>query len=304
MRKLIILFLFFSTFHSKAQDLEIDLWDKKIPGSIENSEYQEEQKFDGDHLIGVSKVKEPKLYAYLAKGDSLKSAVIIFPGGGYSHLAIDKEGFKLAEWLVSEGISAFVLKYRLPEDRIMEDKYVAPLMDAQRAVRLLRHHAEKWNLDPNKIGIMGFSAGGHLAATLSTHFNEKVYPEVIKESARPDFSILVYPVVSLTNEITHKGSRERLLGKTPSEELVQHFSNETQVSENTPPTFLVHAMDDHAVPVENSLKYLKALKEKKVPAEIHIFENGGHGFGMGRQLTNNSWTTSLLNWLKLHHYKN
>ena len=304
MRKLIILFLFFSTFHSKAQDLEIDLWDKKIPGSIENSEYQEEQKFDGDHLIGVSKVKEPKLYAYLAKGDSLKSAVIIFPGGGYSHLAIDKEGFKLAEWLVSEGISAFVLKYRLPEDRIMEDKYVAPLMDAQRAVRLLRHHAEKWNLDPDKIGVMGFSAGGHLAATLSTHFNEKVYSEVIKESARPDFSILVYPVVSLTNEITHKGSRERLLGKTTSEELVQHFSNETQVSENTPPTFLVHAMDDHAVPVENSLKYLKALKEKKVPAEIHIFENGGHGFGMGRQLTNNSWTTSLLNWLKLHHYKN
>jgi len=303
MRKLLILFLFFSVFHSKAQDLEIDLWDKKIPGSIENNEYQEAQKFDGDHLIGVSKVKTPKLYAYLAKGDSLRSAVIIFPGGGYSHLAIDKEGFKLAEWLVSKGISAFVLKYRLPDDHIMENKSVVPLMDAQRAVRLLRGNAEKWNLDPDKIGIMGFSAGGHLAASLSTHFNEKVYPEAIKESARPDFSILVYPVVSLTNEITHLGSRERLLGKTPSEELVEYFSNETQVSENTPPTFLVHAMDDHAVPVENSLKYLKALKENNVPTEIHIFENGGHGFGMGRQLTNNTWTTSLLNWLKLHHYK-
>ncbi|MCL6217533.1 alpha/beta hydrolase [Zunongwangia pacifica] len=303
MRKLLILFLFFSVFHSKAQDFEMLLWEDTIPGSIENNEYQEAQKFDGDHLIGVSKVKEPKLYAYMAKGDSLRSAVIIFPGGGYSHLAIDKEGFKLAEWLVSKGISAFVLKYRLPDDHIMENKSVVPLMDAQRAVRLLRGNAEKWNLDPDKIGIMGFSAGGHLAASLSTHFNEKVYPEAIKESARPDFSILVYPVVSLTNEITHLGSRERLLGKTPSEELVEYFSNETQVSENTPPTFLVHAMDDHAVPVENSLKYLKALKENKVPTEIHIFENGGHGFGMGRQLTNNTWTTSLLNWLKLHHYK-
>ncbi|MFC6858743.1 alpha/beta hydrolase [Zunongwangia atlantica] len=304
MRKLIILFLLFSAFISKAQDFEIDLWEGKIPGSIENNEYREEQKFDGDQLTGVSKVKEPKLYAYLAKGDSLKSAVIIFPGGGYSHLAIDKEGFKLAEWLASEGISAFVLKYRLPSDAIMEDKSVGPLMDAQRAVRVLRTNAEKWNLDSNKIGIMGFSAGGHLAATLSTHFDEKVYSAEIEKSARPDFSILVYPVVSLTNEITHRGSRGQLLGKTPSEELVQHFSNETQVSENTPPTFLIHAMDDHAVPVENSLKYLKALKENNVPAEIHIFENGGHGFGMGRQLTNNTWPTSLLNWLKLHHYKN
>ncbi|MDN3594875.1 alpha/beta hydrolase [Zunongwangia endophytica] len=282
--------------------MELNLWEDKIPGSIENENVEEEQKFENDQLSRASMVKEPKIYAFLAKENSSKSAVVIFPGGGYSHLSMSKEGFKVAEWLASEGISAFVVKYRLPDDRIMENKSVGPLQDAQRAVRLVRNNAEKWNLDSDEIGIMGFSAGGHLAATLSTHFDKNVYSETMNKSARPDFAILVYPVISLTNEITHQGSRRRLLGETPSIDLVEHFSNETQVSENTPPTFLVHAMDDHAVPVENSLTYLKALKEHNVSAEIHIYENGGHGFGLAEHLNYNIWPTLLLNWLKFKAY--
>ncbi|SFU39157.1 Acetyl esterase/lipase [Pustulibacterium marinum] len=283
-----------------AQDAEIAIWKDHIPGSISNPNYQEEQQFKDGEIRGVSKVTEPTISVFLAKENPQQTAVIIFPGGGYSHLSINKEGYKVAQWLNTQGISAFVVKYRLPDASIMENPAVGPLQDAQEAIRIIRANAEKYHLDPSKIGILGFSAGGHLAATLSTHFDEEVYTSAYKVSARPDFSILIYPVISMQEGITHQGSKDHLLGKKPSKKTVTHFSNETQVTANTPPTFLVHAVDDSGVPVENSINYLKALKAHGVKAEMHLYENGGHGFGLGRQVTNNQWPEALLKWFQLH----
>ncbi|HJS00943.1 MAG TPA: prolyl oligopeptidase family serine peptidase [Flavobacterium sp.] len=274
------------------------LWDK-IPGAIKNEAHIEKKRLDANgNLTGVDKVSIPTLTMFLVPNNNTKNAaVIICPGGGYSHLAIEKEGFKVAKWFNSIGISAFVLKNRLPSDEIMKDKTIGPLQDAQEAIRTLRRNADKWNLDSNKIGIMGFSAGGHLASTASTHFSDKVYDFKGDISARPDFSMLIYPVISMELGITHEGSKNSLLGKTASADLIAKYSNEKVVNENTPPTFLVHATDDRAVPVENSINYYMALKKNKVPAEMHVYQNGGHGFGLGVKGTNTDWSASLEHWL-------
>ena len=276
----------------------IPLWDR-IPSEIQSAAYVEKTELDKNGVIsGVRYVTQPTLTIYLA--DPKKSngtAVIICPGGGYGMLAINKEGYKVAEWLNNLGINAFVLKNRLPSDLIMKDKNIGPLQDAQEAVRLLRRNAQKWNLNPNKIGIMGFSAGGHLAATLSTHYNDKVYDAKDNVSARPDFSILIYPVISMEDAITHKGSKENLLGKNVGDVMIGNYSNEKQVTAETPKTFLVHATDDKAVPVENSINYFLALKQHQVPVEMHIYENGGHGFGLGVQGTNKNWPKACEKWL-------
>lgn len=180
----------------------------------------------------------------------------------------------------------------------MQDKSIGPLQDAQEAIRIARRNAKEWGLNPNKIGIMGFSAGGHLASTASTHFNDKVYEPKDTTSARPDFSILIYPVITMADN-THKGSRENLLGKTPSQDLVNSFSNELQVTKETPPAFLIHATDDNTVPAQNSINYFLALKKNGVPAELHIYEKGGHGFGLGRSNgTESTWPEACKNWLK------
>jgi acetyl esterase/lipase len=227
-----------------------------------------------------------------------QTAIIIFPGGGYSHLSMDKEGTKVAEWLNTLGIAAFVLKYRLPSDLIMKNKTIGPLQDAQEAIRYVRENAAKWNINPNKIGVLGFSAGGHLAATLSTHYDDKVYETKSKISARPDFSLLIYPVISMENEITHKGSQTSLLGKNPSKELIDSFSNEKKVTAQTPPTFIVHATDDTAVLPENSINYYLALKRNGITSELHLYEKGGHGFGPGLKDTSKFWTKDCEEWLK------
>jgi dienelactone hydrolase len=212
-------------------------------------------------------------------------------------LSHEKEGDKVAAWFQSIGVSAFVLKYRLPSDVIMKDKTIGPLQDAQEAIRTLRRRADEWNLDTAKIGVIGFSAGGHLASTVSTHYNDKVYESKDNISARPDFSILIYPVISMEDAITHKGSKENLLGKNASVEIVEKYSNEKQVDANTPKTFLVHATDDKAVPVENSINYYLALKNQKVPVEMHLYEHGGHGFGLGVEGTNKNWPAACEKWL-------
>lgn len=294
---LVLIFMVLS-FFGYSQHKEIPLW-KNIPGAIVSKDYNEELRRDTDgEVTGVSKVSEPTLAIFLAdKEISNGTAVIICPGGGYLHLSIDKEGYKVAKWFNSLGISAFVLKYRLPSDYIMKDKNVGPLQDAQEAIRIVRRNAQKWNVDPNKIGIMGFSAGGHLAATASNHFAEKVYEANDNTSARPDFSILLYPVISMQNEITHKGSKKYLLGDSPSTEKVEKYSMEKQVSANTPKTFIIHATDDKTVPVENSINYYLALKQNKVAVEMHIYENGGHGFGLGVEGTNVNWPKACENWL-------
>jgi acetyl esterase/lipase len=297
--KLVVAFLTLGmSFPAFSQNKEIPLWDK-IPGAIEAADYKQEPRLDDKgNITGIRKVTEPTLKVFLAANKNSKNAaVIICPGGAYALLSHDKEGDKVAEWFKSIGISAFVLKYRLPSDVIMKDKTVGPLQDAQEAIRTLRRRAQEWNLDPAKIGVIGFSAGGHLASTLSTHYNDKVYDSKDNISARPDFSILIYPVISMDDAITHKGSKENLLGKNASSEMVSNYSNEKQVTAETPKTFLVHATDDKAVPVENSINYYLALKQHQVPVEMHIYENGGHGFGLGVQGTNKNWSKACEKWL-------
>lgn len=281
-----------------SQNKEIPLWDK-IPGAIQAADYKQEPRLDDKgNITGIRKVTEPTLKIFLADNKvSKNAAVIICPGGAYALLSHEKEGDKVAEWFKSIGISAFVLKYRLPNDVIMKDKTIGPLQDAQEAIRTLRRRAQEWNLDPAKIGVIGFSAGGHLASTVSTHYNDKVYESKDNINARPDFSILIYPVISMDDAITHKGSKENLLGKNVGNEMAEKYSNEKQVTAETPKTFLVHATDDKAVPVENSINYYLALKQHQVPVEMHIYENGGHGFGLGVQGTNKNWPKSCEKWL-------
>lgn len=298
--KILGLFFFLGIITSgfSQESTTLALWDK-IPGAIKNEKHIETSRLDANgNVSGVDKVSVPTLTVFLVPNNNEKNpAVVICPGGGYSHLAINKEGYKVAKWFNSIGVSAFVLKYRLPSDEIMKDKTVGPLQDAQEAIRTLRRNAAKWNLDPNKIGIMGFSAGGHLASTASTHYLDKVYDSKEDISARPDFSMLIYPVISMEKGITHDGSKNSLLGKTASEDLIAKYSNEKQINENTPPSFLIHATDDGAVPVENSINYYLALKKNKVAAEMHLYQNGGHGFGLGTKGTHTDWSTALEHWL-------
>ncbi|WP_173969109.1 prolyl oligopeptidase family serine peptidase [Flavobacterium bizetiae] len=305
LRPLKALFFFISFWMSIAtfaQKKEIPLWDK-IPDQLQSAGYSEVTDRKGDISEGVRMVTLPTLTAYFAAPEkSNGTSVIICPGGGYGMLAINKEGYKVAEWFNSLGITAFVLKYRLPSDLIMKNKTVGPLQDAQEAVRLVRRNAVQWKLNPNKIGIMGFSAGGHLAATLSTHYNDKVYTPTDTTSAKPNFSILIYPVISMQNGITHEGSRDNLLGKNANIESIEKYSNEKQINAATPKAFLVHATDDKAVPVENSINYYLALKKEKVSAEMHLYENGGHGFGLGVKGTNASWPKACEKWLNANNY--
>ncbi|WP_232622930.1 prolyl oligopeptidase family serine peptidase [Pareuzebyella sediminis] len=281
-----------------TQSEPMKLWPNGAPGAKSNVEHKESYTYDslGD-IRGISKVSEPTLTPFLVEeGKANGAAVVICPGGGYSHLAIKKEGYKVAKWLNSLGISAFVLKYRLPSDIIMEDKTIGPLQDAQEAVRIVRRNADKWHIDTTKIGIMGFSAGGHLASTLSTQYNKKVY-STDGTSARPDFSILVYPVISMMEGITHEGSKKNLLGDAASMALKHAFSNEEQVDRTTPPAFLVHAVDDTAVPDENSALYFTALEKNDIKGEIYFYKDGGHGFGLGTQGTHTQWPVDCEKWL-------
>lgn len=239
---------------------------------------------DPEFIVNTS---NPRMYAYpAAKEIANGTAVVICPGGGYVGVSQIKEGSEIAKWFNDLGVSTFVLYYRMPNGHTE-----IPLKDAQTALKIIREGAKKWGIDKNRIGIMGFSAGGHLASTVGTHFQTKLQ--------RPDFMILAYPVVTMKKELTHMGSRENLLGKNPSDELVLLYSNELQVTKNTPPTFIVHALDDKAVPVENSKQLLKALHDKQVPAELHTFDVGGHGFGMRKHgIPADSWPDLLKAWLK------
>lgn len=283
-----------------SQDLTLPLWTGAIPNAKKSNETEKVEK---SGIAWVTQVQEPNIAVYLpTKQSATGRAVVICPGGGYAGLAYDWEGTDIAKWLNAKGIAGIVLKYRLPSDKTSEVRYKTPLMDAERALRLTRQHAKEWNLDPTKVGIMGFSAGGHLASTVGTHFDQNASP--VKDAAgqlksRPDFMILIYPVITMKKTLTHGGSRDNLLGPNPDEALVETYSNEMQVKDNTPPTFLLHSADDGAVPVENSLMMYQALKDKKVPVEMHLFPTGGHGFslaiGKGHLQT---WPEVLYAWLQ------
>ncbi len=253
---------------------------------------------EGLHV--VKKWSNPDLTVYLPDPEkSNGAAVLICPGGGYGVLAFDHEGNAIARWLNDNGIAGIILKYRLPSDLIMKDKSIGPLQDAQEAMRIIRRKAAEWRLDPDKIGVIGFSAGGHLASTLSTHFGEKVYNAKDNTSARPDFSLLIYPVISFDTTITHRGTMNNLIGLKPDLKQVLRFSNELQITQGTPPAFLVHSADDKAVPVQNSIRYFEGLQKNKIPAELHVFQKGGHGYGLSpKGGTESSWPDLCLKWLK------
>jgi acetyl esterase/lipase len=272
---------------------------KEVPNSKPDLNYKEKTDTGKDGVIRISKVSIPEIEIFKVANPTKKSAaVVICPGGGYSILAYNLEGTEVAKILNSWGVTAVVLKYRLPDDAIMKDKSIGPLQDAQRALQYVREHADALNVDVQKVGIMGFSAGGHLASTASTHFEKSYIDNPKNISLRPDFSILGYPVISLTDSLAHMGSRENLIGKNPSEDLIKEFSNELQVTKNTPPTFLVLAGDDNGVNPENSIKYYEALLKNHVPAEMHIFQNGGHGFGTHLLDGKDNWMDLLKVWME------
>jgi acetyl esterase/lipase len=283
-----------------AQPVNIKLWPSGVPNSKVSKDYVEKTNTGTDGVVRVEKVSDPDMKVYLPQTDKATgTAVLIIPGGGYGIIAIDHEGYAIAKWLNNQGIAGIVLKYRLPSDIIMTDKSVGPLQDAQEAIRIIRRNASTWKIDPHKIGVMGFSAGGHLASTLSTHYNEKVYEVKDSVSARPDFSLLIYPVITFDEAYTHGGSRNNLIGTNPSVEQVKRFSNELQINKDTPPAFLVHSSDDTVVPVLNSINYFQGLQKNKIPAELHIFQKGGHGYGLGRTNgTEASWPALCLSWMK------
>lgn len=278
----VMLFLSTMAFSQDMTPVETPLWEGGAPGAL-----------------GEEPQDQPTLTYYPVGENANQSAIVICPGGGYGALAMDHEGVQIAEWFQERGVSAFILKYRLGSN---EYRHPAMLNDAQRAIRTVRANAKAWNIDPKKIGMIGFSAGGHLASTAGTHFdagNSKHEDPIEQVSSRPDFLVLGYPVIALDAEWTHKGSRKNLLGNDPDPELVKSLSNETQVTAETPPTFLVHTDEDTAVPAENSVMFYLALRKAGVPAELHIYQRGRHGLGMVKEKDAifATWGDRLHDWL-------
>lgn len=287
---IILLFLLISNLTVAQQT--IPLYQGAIPNSIEtpNKEYA-----NGTPIY--FNVTQPSLGIYLPQPEIANgTAIIICPGGGYEGLWMKREGWDVAEKLNKLGVAAFVLKYRLPSDLTMKDKSIGPLQDAQRAIQIVRQRASEWKIDPNKIGIMGFSAGGHLASSAETHFNKSYIENSDGINLRPDFAILVYPVISFGDSLTHYGSRNALIGKNPSGEIIKLFSNELQVTPQTPPTFLIQAEDDKIVSVKNSIVFFEALLKNKVAAGLHIFPKGDHGFGL--EPSHSNWFSYCALWLQ------
>jgi len=282
-----------------AQEI-VPIWDAN---TIPNYKKTDAQEFIPlRDVLFIQNVQTPTLEFFLpSKQNSNGMAVLICPGGGYGGVAYDWEGTDYAKWFNSQGIAAFVLKYRMPQAESVITSHLAAIQDAQRAIKYIRFNATKFNVDKNKIGVIGSSAGGHLASTLGTHLDKNYYKPIDKidiETFQPDFMMLIYPVISMKKEITHNGSRNSLLSKNPSEKLVLQFSNELRVSENTPPTFIIHSGNDKAVPVENSIRFYQSLVKNKVNATMHIFPEGGHGYSLGKSnKAAPDWTGLAVNWL-------
>lgn len=295
--RVIFYFIYFWSLFGFSQDTILPIYEKHIPCNSFD-------KIENNLTIGEKdqKIHTPQLWYYPSPHPKKEvAAVLVIPGGGYKNLALKHEGIKVAKWFNKIGISAFVLMYRTPHWESKPCKTKVALLDAQRGLQIIAKNAKQWNIDNAKIGIIGFSAGGHLAATLSNHFDfissEKITD---KKSYKPNFCILVYPVISMTDKLTHMGSKFSLLGKSPTDEEVHFFSNELQISaEKTPPTLLIHAIDDAVVLPENSILYHEALQENKIPTRLHLMDKGGHGFGIKNAVApTNSWLNITKEWLK------
>jgi len=289
-----LLSIVLTTLH--AQEV-INLWpDGQIPNAIAGVPNEEKAEAGSDGIARISNVSIPTLTVYKPAGKVTGSAVMVCPGGGYSILASGHEGEDIAHWLNGMGVTAFVLKYRLPNDKMMTNQQEVPLMDAMQGMTLIRQKAGQYGVDPNRIGVMGFSAGGHLASTLATHYNKG--PKA-SEQAKPNFAILIYPVITFGAN-THSGSKNNLLGKlNTSPEMVAYYSNELQVTDKTPTTFLVHSADDKAVPVQNSIDFYLACLKNNVPVEMHLYPRGGHGYGLrtAKHGSLNTWPDTCKAWL-------
>jgi acetyl esterase/lipase len=264
--------------------------DAAIPNSKAGPD--EETTADGSW---IKKVSRPVIQVYLpAKAKANGAGIVVFPGGGYAGLTFDFEGTQQAAFFADHGIAAFVVKYRIPSDQTMVDKSLGPLQDAQQAMRFVRQHAAEWSVDPKRIGVIGFSAGGHLASTLATHYDKAYVDNPDHVNLRPDFLVLVYPVISMDPKITHMDSRKALLGNAPSEAQVRLFSNELQVTRDTPPTLILHAADDRLVDVDNSIAFFEALRHAGVPVEARLFEKGEHGFYL---MPRDRWQGAIMDWI-------
>jgi len=282
--------------HAAMAQQTVPLYKDAIPNS-KPSPNEETTTMEGKITI-VSKITVPTLSIYPAPKDKANgTAVIIFPGGGYWINAYGHEGTDIAKKFNEMGITAFVVKYRIPNEATMINKEIGPLQDAQQAIKTVRQRAKEFNIDEHRIGIMGFSAGGHLASTAGTHFTTAVIDNKENISLRPDFLVLIYPVISFKDGIGHMGSRDQLIGKQPTTDKINYYSNETQVTAQTPPSFLVHASDDDVVPSSNSILFYEALMKYKIPAELHVYEKGGHGFGLHNTTTSDDWMERCKNWL-------
>ena len=298
----ILLILTICAHHMNAQTPtpQLPLWEKD---QLVIPDYEYTERWDSTDIVRVEKVTDPFIEVHLpARKNRTDIGVVICPGGGYCILAWDWEGQDFAHALNAVGISVFVLKYRLPFAVDGQTDDTMPMRDAMRAIQMVRNRAQEWEIDPNKIGIMGFSAGSHLASSVGVHFDDQTFLEGVSDdttSARPDFMALIYPVIDFTdNPNIHSGSRANLLGNDLSPQKKEYYSSHKQVTERTPPTFLVHAQDDTGVPVENSLQMYQALREHKVETEMHLYPEGGHGFGLALDKGRLSgWPQLLMEWI-------
>jgi acetyl esterase/lipase len=295
---ILIMLLFMAINYSHAQEV-IPLYDGNIPGAKPTpATYVENTEVRTNGTLSITKVSVPTMTVFVApKEIATGTAVIICPGGGYGALAFSHEGTDVAKRFNAVGVTAFVLKYRLPSDEIMVDKTYGPLQDAQQAIYLVRKNAKKYGIKTKKIGIMGFSAGGHFASTLVTHYSDLKIANPEKINLRPNFAALIYPVISF-EESVHTGTMKNLLGPNPADRLKNYFSANKNVNKSTPPVFFVHAKDDKTVPYENSVLMNEALQENKIDTDIYLYEKGGHGFGLNNKTSDVDWFSLLANWLK------
>jgi acetyl esterase/lipase len=286
---------------AQTQPIQLSLYKGEIPYAKASDMVEE---IEDNDIIVVRKVVEPMVEVFLpARRNATGQAVLICPGGGYGVLAYDWEGLDMAKWLNSHGIAGVVLKYRLPSSKSQTEPHLVPLTDAKEAMRLIRENAEKWGIDKKKIGVLGFSAGGHLASSLATHYDDEENEPATSRmefSPRPDFVILGYPVVSFDPTFTHSGSRNNLLPEGTASEWVDYFSNEKHVNASTPPSFIFHSQDDSGVPVAHSIRFYEALTSAGVPAEMHLYPTGGHGYALSvnKEGTQKGWMDSCIKWIR------